>query len=97
MKQINDGGPAFPGQWYDYQPTTGVQVVREQWPGLSLRDWFAGKALEGLLPKLPLVDQTGKLGIKVEDKIQHNADIAESCYCIADAMLAERERKTNDN
>ena len=25
----NNGGPAFPGQWYDFQPLTGEQVVRE--------------------------------------------------------------------
>lgn len=29
-KHISDGGPAFPGQWYDFQPCTGDQVVRDQ-------------------------------------------------------------------
>lgn len=38
---INDGGPAFPGQWYDFQPLTGEQVVREQWGGMSLRQYAA--------------------------------------------------------
>ena len=46
---INDGGPAFPGQWYDFQPCTGDQVVREQWSGMTLRDWFAGLAMQGFL------------------------------------------------
>lgn len=37
----NNGGPAFPGQWYDFQPLTGEQVVREQWEGMSLRQYAA--------------------------------------------------------
>jgi len=45
---IDDGGPVHPGQWVDFQPTTGEQVVREQWTGISLRDWFAGQALAGM-------------------------------------------------
>ena len=40
-KYISDGGPAFPGQWYDFQPLTGDQVVREQWSGMTLRDAMA--------------------------------------------------------
>jgi hypothetical protein len=61
---------------------------------MSLRAYLAGQALDGLLPKLPLIDQTGKLGIKVDDKIAHNADIAESCCCIADALIAELNKPT---
>jgi len=41
MTTINDGGPAFPGQWLDFQPLTGEQVVREQWGGMSLRQYAA--------------------------------------------------------
>lgn len=41
MNRINDGGPAFPGQWLDFQPLTGEQVVREQWEGMSLRQYAA--------------------------------------------------------
>ena len=43
MSTPNDGGPAFPLHWMDFQPATGDQVVREQFPGMSLRDWFAGQ------------------------------------------------------
>lgn len=46
-KHINDGGPAFPGRWYDFQPITGEQVVCEQWGGMTLRDYFAAKAMQG--------------------------------------------------
>ena len=40
-----DGGPAFPCQILDFQPLTGVQVVREQHSGITLRDWFASQAI----------------------------------------------------
>ena len=35
MKEINDGGPAFPSD-------------RAGQVGMSLRDWFAGQVLQGL-------------------------------------------------
>ena len=49
MREINDGGTAFPSHWMDFQPTTGEQVIREQFPGMSLRDYFAGQVLSGLV------------------------------------------------
>lgn len=58
---------------------------------MTLRDWFAGQVLVGLISKLPVIDQTGEFGCKVDDKIAYNDDVAESCYCIADAMLKARE------
>ena len=49
MREINDGGPAYPCNWMDFQPATGEQVIREQFPGMSLRDYFAGQVLSGLV------------------------------------------------
>jgi len=43
MSEPKDGGPAFPFDWKDFQPTTGEQVVREQFSGMALREWFAGQ------------------------------------------------------
>lgn len=39
----NDGGPAFPCKW---ENPNGVPFTEF---GMSLRDWFAGQALAGLL------------------------------------------------
>ena len=45
MNTIDDGGPAFP-----CQPKNGQGYpCGEMLPGMSLRDWFAGMALQGLL------------------------------------------------
>jgi len=39
-EQINDGGPAFPNLGYN---------ADKNYNGMSLRDWFAGQALAGML------------------------------------------------
>jgi hypothetical protein len=60
---INDGGPAFP---------------RTGWPnetGMTLRDYFAAKAMQALIPSGQTVD---------------SMKYAESAYAVADAMLKAR-------
>ena len=42
--EINDGGPAFP-----VTPTDRTGQIAETFMGLSLRDYFASKAMQGLL------------------------------------------------
>lgn len=78
---MGDGGSAFPKQPIHHFPD-GSSVVSEQ-GGMSLHDWFAGHALTGLLA--------------TEVHSQWNASIpmsaAARAYAIADAMLAERERR----
>lgn len=63
---INDGGPAFPTRYH------------EDMHGMTLRDWFAGQALAGLV-----TDYSTK-----EAKL-----LARHCYEYADAMLEAREVK----
>jgi hypothetical protein len=53
-------------------------------PGMTLRDWFAGQALMGLLA-LPSDD-----GWKPEGG--HQKHYSETAYRYADAMLAERQK-----
>lgn len=68
-RMSKDGGPAFPAPY----TTSGA------YPGMSLRDWFAGQALMGLL--------AGR-----QNNYDH-ADIAKIIHeagCLADAMLKER-------
>lgn len=56
-------------------------------PGMDLRDWFAGMALQGLLSAEPcLPSHTGTYG-NVADNYAHEA------YTMADAMMKERIKK----
>ena len=70
----NDGGPAFPCM-------APENIHPAATSGMSLRDWFAGQALAGLV-----ANPTNHLRFNSEDD-------AEYVYKIADALLAERETR----
>lgn len=75
----NDGGPAFPSDNFGQHP-----------PGMTLRDYFAGQAMNGMIsgdaqPYISMKESAD--GIVQEDKTASRA------YLYADAMLAARERK----
>ena len=47
---MNQGDePAFPCDWKDFQPETGIQVSRQQYFGLTIRAHFASMAMQGFL------------------------------------------------
>lgn len=69
MEKINSGAPAFPS-------TRKVGSVELTDGGMSLRDYFAAKAMQSMMMPSP---------------VMFNA-IAEASYKVADAMLAARER-----
>ena len=80
-KPIDDGGAAFPfGQ---VSERTGQPINGFFNPGMTLRDYFAGQALVGIL-SCPL---------KINDTLNEYARCA---YAQADAMLDARERKDGD-
>lgn len=75
--------------------TNGVTVG---WSG-SLRDWFAGMAMQTvIMPEIKRIDRWEREA-GVDESVTITWDIgdasqwAESCYAIADAMLAEREKE----
>jgi len=68
---LDDGGPAFPCNDINEDLTFPR--------GMSLRDWFAGMALQGFISSYPRGDSAA-------------ADlIAPDCYEMANAMLAARK------
>lgn len=71
---INDGGPAFARDSH-MDKQLGLYVQQQ---GMSLRDFFAAAALQGILSST----QTGHLQI-----------IAKDAYGMADAMIKAREAK----
>ncbi len=68
----NDGGPAFP-HWVGSDPCNPL----EPRDGMSLRDWFAGMALQGFVSRTPFPDGPW-------------TEAGDCAYKIADAMLAAR-------
>ena len=67
---IDDGGPAFPSA---------------DNPGMSLRDYFAAKAMQGMLANPKLQEQILKAG---------QSWIEESAWAVADAMIDVRNSKS---
>ncbi len=66
------GGPAFPANHFD---------LAKSEHGMTLRDYFAAKAMQGMLANPKLQEQILKVG---------QSWIEESAYAMADAMLKVR-------
>ena len=72
MKNTNTGGPAFPVLHWISGESTGAEE------GMTLRDYFAAKAMQGLLNDPSWQGMT--TGV-----------VAATAYEVADAMLKARE------
>ena len=76
MTEKNDGGPAFPSNY-----TTTFN-------GMSLRDYFAAKAMQGLISAC----NSEGIWTGCGDK-KMNDNMAITAYMVADSMLKAREEK----
>jgi hypothetical protein len=88
----NDGGPAFPvAADPPYTNANGDVIYGETGQsGMTLRDWFAGKALtSGVADANASNDQWRAKGVKT--RITPD-DVAVTAYQYADAMIAARDR-----
>ena len=84
MNTIDDGGPAFPlhtPTWHEDVNERGAYEGRDFTMGMSMRDYFAAKAMQGICASR---DEAGTL-------IEHGYEwISREAYRIADAMLLAR-------
>lgn len=76
---MNDGGPAFP------------QDHSLSFSGMSLRDYFAGQALIGILAN------TAEKYVAVYGTGRAQERVAGDAYLLADAMLAARDQSKIEN
>lgn len=84
---MNDGGPAFPGQ----QEQTPEGYWNQTWsPGMSQRQWYKGKTLQGLLSNVVAEKSVRDLRRCFDEEYQQ--DIAAFCGLMADAMIKEDEK-----
>jgi len=98
----DDGGPAFPGK---HQENVGIpdlapKMILIEHGGMTLRDWFAGMALQGLIERdtkiavheLSKADREPAAPILYKDGAAYT-DLSNEAYIIADEMLAARKEK----
>jgi hypothetical protein len=80
---VNDGGPAFPRVGH----VMSQDCEPEQWKagheGMSLRDYFAGQVLNGIVAARTIPATGPDCGNKM----------ARAAYHVADAMLEQREKE----
>lgn len=74
-----DGGPAYPVIRVCDKSGVGTSAGT---PGMTLRDYFAGQALAGLLTH----------GTREQNGERLLANTARAAYAFADAMIAERKK-----
>ena len=101
-----DGGPAFPHfqphRFKSFDIERGIAELESgdtQFPGMSLRDYFAATAMAQIFIK-PLLNIAGERveinwgnldidGERVQEIVNYCASLS---YLVADTMLAEREK-----
>lgn len=81
MTTKNTGGPAF------HTPVS--KPLENYYTGMTLRDYFAAKAMQAMVPDM---ETAGRLALAGEDPNSTIRTICKGAYVIADTMLAERER-----
>jgi hypothetical protein len=89
--QPNDGGLAFPQPMIDH-PVHGPlfpESIASNCCGMSLRDYFAAAALQGILSNHELLLNLDEM--VPEKGTRHVAAL--SAYALADAMLAARGKE----
>lgn len=97
----DDGGSAFPIQGQTlYSRTTGMPTQTDEGKsGMSLRDWFAGKALSGFVSAVAFnqeaEDMMTEAGLDPKKDVEKFVGML--CYDFADAMIEEkRKRERNE-
>lgn len=85
MSKIDNGGPAFPTSVaFDPGADFGNGMIVRGDKGMTLRDWFAGQALVGLLIKADEANSDGWSW--------RTGTLAGDAFLFADDMLAARAK-----
>lgn len=83
MTTRDNGGPAFPANPTRYVIDSDGIPVPLTMDGMTIRDWFAGQAMNGLISAKAFVGKDNNI----------NGDVlVEGAYALADAMLVERSK-----
>lgn len=88
---IKDGGPAFPVPLNPGEPWQGMAPC----DGMTLRDYFAAKAMQGMLADRETILAFANNAHK--EMVGPNDLMATASYGMADAMLKERNKGVGDD
>jgi hypothetical protein len=80
MSEIKDGGPAFPLTGTQWNPDRDAYEVSSVSDGMTLRDYFAAKAMDACVSAVP------------HDSAFDVDNVARFSYTMADAMLRARSQ-----
>lgn len=85
-----DGGPAFPAFVDGNTRNLTTSVFNE---GMSLRDWFAGQALAGVLANPHSANDAREMEKDGDINGRRFRELlVQHCYIVADAMLKARQQ-----
>ena len=95
MSKIEDGGPAFPVVKDQYDYGYEKEMPKQVALGMTLRDYFAAKAMQGLL-SAPYAENEDHMTVSISDGLGFRdgmrGRIAVAAYAMADAMLKARSQ-----
>ena len=88
---MTDGGPAFPAPQFAVHKDVDQEKILQigSLQGMTLRDYFAAKAMQGMCANPDLNVATAKAGLNPSDV---RLSYAKSAYKQADEMLKERSK-----
>lgn len=100
-KEREDGGPAYPSREarvlypknMDKELYNQLEKIEYTTSGMSLRDWLAGKALQGMLSRDTVKERTNNPLFKwahISQLEDNPSGAVNRSYAMADAMLAAR-------
>lgn len=90
MSDKPTGGSAFPVP-FAFRPSDGVPFSSTEFTGegLTIRDYFAAKAMQGWLASYTNVEYHPATSL---DAKNHLKNIANDAYAVADAMMRARDQ-----
>ena len=97
---INDAGPAFPATWTNDSDGNATAPDGSIVPpghtialqGMSLRDWYAGLAMEAFTGNMVMNDKVTVAKLQAVKLIDALDDLAVLAFATAEAMLRARAR-----
>lgn len=86
MKSSGANDPAFPVPSVYTEDAEKAVCVENGWGGMTMREWYAGMALQGMLAR-------ADFALFIHDDLEMTAKVAaQNAFELADAMLAEARK-----